>query len=339
MTHPENTFEYARKRVALSASEKAYHKSLIEQAVFGRSPSKLPIRSPFFSHFVFHGVRLAAVVVLILSVGSAGIAFAATDAGPMSPLYAIKVHVNEPVAEALAFAPEKKAKLEVGLANKRLAELAEVSASNEADPNVTAFISSSLSVHLDSAENSIASLHEDGASTEALQTNADLQSVLETHKIILSRVADEHPEASLVIEKAVADVNETLAGADTIEDAIANSLADSEDQNLAETVDNQEDETKQSLEDIKDRVSETESLDDNDVDLIQAKVDEAARLTIEADEKAAMGSSTDAFILYNEADKKLLETNTLLDASEDLHLDLISSTSTATSSATSTSML
>ena len=91
-------------------------------------PTALP--SPYFSFFTRPYALIAAV--LMLAVVGSGTA-AASGAVPGDTLYAVKVHVNENVEQALAFTDDAKADVEIRHVEERLKEVELLAAEGDED--------------------------------------------------------------------------------------------------------------------------------------------------------------------------------------------------------------
>lgn len=104
--------------------------------------------SSFFAQFLF-GMRhyTAATLMLALVIGTTGVTFAAEETVPGDVLYAIKVHFNEEVVEALSFGQEAKTNWEVKRAERRLAEASELAVNGELTEAVSAEVAERFAEH------------------------------------------------------------------------------------------------------------------------------------------------------------------------------------------------
>ena len=96
-------------------------KAAMRSRLFGAPSPLSPQHSPYF-FFSFQFARVAVAGVLVLVLAGGGTAYAAQGALPGSPLYAVKINVNEPVKVALAAGPRAKAAAEESIAQTRVEE-------------------------------------------------------------------------------------------------------------------------------------------------------------------------------------------------------------------------
>lgn len=142
------------------------------------------VPSPFF----FFSPRFMVPVALLLMVGlGSGTAFAAQDALPGNPLYAIKINVNERVATALATTPAAKASVNAQLATTRLEEAETLAANGKLDANATAALASNFTAHAKAVQAVTQDIAANDPGTAA-QLGANFNSTLAAHGAILTEI-------------------------------------------------------------------------------------------------------------------------------------------------------
>ena len=103
---------------------------------------------PAFS-FLLKPLPLALLILLLVGVGTAS---AAENALPDSPLYPIKIHLNEPLRRSLARSPEAKADVEVSLAVRRLDEAKALAAAGKLTPERQDRLEERFALQVENAE-------------------------------------------------------------------------------------------------------------------------------------------------------------------------------------------
>ena len=193
----KNLQDEARGRFRLSQSDKQALRinlyQLMEETLpvaevpasgVGRAPHARVV-SPYW----WFSPKFAGPMAAILLVGlGGGTAYAAQDALPGNPLYAVKVHVNENIQTALATTPEAKAAVNTQLAQERLQEAEELAAQGNLDATTSLQLAQNFDEHAAAAQtiaDNLASQDPDAAA----QLNASLNSSLEAHDAILSELS------------------------------------------------------------------------------------------------------------------------------------------------------
>ncbi|MBU2158965.1 hypothetical protein KJ848_02180, partial [Patescibacteria group bacterium] len=260
-------------------------------------------------------------------IGGTGVVSASGSATPGDLLYPVRLKVKEPVQLALTQSPEEKTGLEVAFAGERLKEFASASSGGKLNTDTVALITDSLSEHLANAQDGIQELHEDGDTEIAIQTNADLHSLLSANQSILKKVGDVYPEAASDIAVLSARVDEaTLEAADTA-DTLETSIEASEVDGGA--VDAQQEETTASLSSLREQIKNgLAALNEEDQKSVAEALLLVETLMSQGIAVEEAGDRTQAFILYTEADAQLSSLRTLLTADQTLGIDLIDATST-----------
>ena len=139
-------------------------------------------RSPSFITYLRNKkfMPIAALITLLALLGG-GTSLAAEKSLPGDPLYAVKVNINEPIAEALTFSASGKAKLDAGLAAKRLAEADALAAQGKLDATTTAELEAAFEASASSTQSHLKDLRDSGDAATAASIGSDFQGVLEAH--------------------------------------------------------------------------------------------------------------------------------------------------------------
>ncbi len=316
----EAKLERLSKPASLSADEKAEQRAKLQEFMVA---SRKPVRSPY-AIFMSSRIRYAGVFMLLLLVGGTS-AFSATESSrPGDALYAVKLKVTEPVRDALTFDREEKTKNTVARADRRLKEFAAFSTNPGTDPETSALIVGSLSESIAEINEDVAELAVAGETDEALSTNADLQSLLSAHKLVLTRVRERNPETAAELEAVSSSVDSALANTENVEGALDDNLdaALSEE----EPAESKAEETEAALVALRDQVlADIESLDGIDQEVVSSELAEINIIAEEAREVRAEGNIKETYLLYKEMDERLDQLKTLVEADRDLGIGVIDS--------------
>lgn len=179
-------------RACLTDDEKAgLRRQLVD--FMALKPARRPLTAPNFvvSFFArFSRPAVAATLASTLLFAGAGVSWAAEGALPGDLLYPVKVEVNEAVRSFLIIAPEAKDKWEVRRAERRLEEAEQLADRSDLDATKRQQIEKNLEKHLGRLEASAKRLAAEGDLGEAAELNSDLESAVQAHGRILSRVAE-----------------------------------------------------------------------------------------------------------------------------------------------------
>lgn len=120
----EDLFSPAKQAI-LQPGEKQAVKMRIEEYM-KLNPAVSTDKTGFWQHlrspFNWQAWPAMAVICALVLSGAGGVAYAAESSLPGDVLYPVKVHVNEPLWQAAAFTPERKAKVRVWQMKRRLQE-------------------------------------------------------------------------------------------------------------------------------------------------------------------------------------------------------------------------
>lgn len=153
---------------------------------------------------------ILAIVAILAALGG-GVSIAAQSALPGSPLYAVKIDVNEPVMSALSFTDKGKAAFEAERAGRRLSEAEQLATTASVSADVTLQIQTNFKAFADRTQQRI-----DALSATDPQAAADLASNFETalraHEKVLARLSassshlhDELSDLQSIVDGEVGD--------------------------------------------------------------------------------------------------------------------------------------
>ena len=160
------------------------------------NPTLTPSPFQWFSISTFPLKRSVLAATVLVVALSGGTAFAAQSALPGSPLYAVKINVNEQVEVALATTPEAKAKVNASLAQTRLDEAETLAANGTLDATTSAELASNFTVHAAAAVANTAALKQADPGTAA-ELSATFSSTLSAQSAILTQLGSDAASSSV----------------------------------------------------------------------------------------------------------------------------------------------
>ena len=316
----ESSLERLRETVSLRTSEKDMHReNLVAFMARGRAPKLSP-----YAWLLNSGTRYVATFVLVLAVSGTGVVSAAEGARPGDVLYAVKLKVNETTRAALILDPEEKTQYAITLTDLRLKEFALAVVAGNPDSETTTLITESLADSIAEVSEDIGELTVAGDADEALSVNGDLQSVLSAHSLVLDTVEEQNLDATEAFNAINASVDAGIASTENAEQGIENALESS--LNDEQSVVDQALDTEVSLIELRDQIlEESASVNADDKAIIEESLVDVTAIIEDAKNARSEGNRKDAFILYTEADQRLNELKTLIEADRDLGIGVIDS--------------
>lgn len=127
-------------------------KSLLLYIEKNRVHSQVAKKESILSLFLNRKIAFAATLVAILTVSTAGTAYAANNALPGDFLYPIKVHVHEKLRTHLSFSTESKAKWETKRAKRRMQEAQQLQAEGKLTTDISSELSAQTDSHIENAQ-------------------------------------------------------------------------------------------------------------------------------------------------------------------------------------------
>lgn len=309
----ETSLERLSEAVSLRAEEKAAGR---ERLVAFMEQGRKPVPSPYAWLFG-PGVRVAAGMLLVVVIGGGGIVSAAEGSRPGDTLYVVKLKVTEPARTALILDKEKRTKFKVERADKRLKEFAVAAAAENPDPETTALIAESLADSIKDVSDEVATLTATGDAGEALATNAGLQSLLEAHSDVLDAIEEKNPSVSEDVAAISVSVDSGIAATENVERSLVDALepALTSDEPVAERAVEAEVSIAELLQQIE---TESAAIDVTDRENIAQRLGEINEIVAEAWELREAGDRKGAYLLYTEANQRLSELKTRVEADRDL---------------------
>lgn len=134
-----------------------------------------PLRSPFAR-------RVGVAGALTLFLVSFGISYAAERALPGEPLYAVKVHVNEGIARALAVTPESKAKVAESELKRRAVEVETLSTRVTLDDEVRVTLAEDVTRSIDDLSSAHEELRRKGKDDVARESLRAAEATIAAHR-------------------------------------------------------------------------------------------------------------------------------------------------------------
>ncbi len=154
--------------------------------------------NPRFSFLVpvLKPIPLAALALLLIGTGTAS---AAEGALPDTPLYFVKVNINEPIRRSLALSAEAKAEVETDLAARRLDEAKALAEQERLTPAVQAELEARFKEQADRAEAKILAVKEVGDAPAAADLSARYAAKLRVRQDALDRLSERPIEKGVAI--------------------------------------------------------------------------------------------------------------------------------------------
>lgn len=197
------------KAVRLSSNEKneilARTFSVIEKIELLTIPQSAerkaqPVVSPFLAspwkvYFVHRKFVPSLVIVAILFV-TGGASVAAEGALPGDSLYGLKLNINEEVRGLTAVTPESKARVAVESAERRLQEVASLSAKGKLNDQTKAIAQQEFKRSASQVKTSVASLVSENNLVAAQGIAINYESSLKAHEVILEKISSDFENKS-----------------------------------------------------------------------------------------------------------------------------------------------
>lgn len=292
---------------ALSADERASMRMRLEALTRAPRAAARPVPSPWFL-LVMRPMPLAAIV-LIISVSSASVSFAASGALPGDVLYGVKVGINEKVELALAGDAESKANVLVRQAEERLKETEVLAVEGELSPDVAMTVAQTVADNVDAAVEAAADLSEDGDDAAADGVRARISSALEAHSDLLSAHAENFDDESGSTLRSLSFAVRDAAKKATLDAGDANTVVDAGRVRVAAEAAHAR--AKERLASLKDQINDNGVPDETEAALSEEFTRLSASLD-ETQEAAASEDYSEAVRAYDDIDRRAYRALTLL---------------------------
>lgn len=267
--------------------------------------------------FKFSYVAMALILTVVLS--STGISYAAEGAVPGDLLYPVKVDVLEPLHAAVVLTPTAKLQWEVTKVDRRLKEAEALIQRDSLSPAISTNLSQRVQNTANTIDRHIASLKANDNFAAAAGATSALSAILQAHAEVLTHLAThnsaEHQPTALLstiisqtqnLQNEQNDlVNEVSQQDPEASHAAASSLYTTTEKNLSKL---------RSL-----YASRVTGLATSTQSALQDYFSQIDALTNEGQNKLTIGSSSDAFLLSQEAHRKIEEAKRLLNVQQRLN--------------------
>lgn len=196
----------AAKKVSLSRKESEVLEKNIAAFVASK-PVKTDRKVHLFTFFSLRTMPAIAVVVAVV-VGVGGVSAAAGQSLPGDFLYPIKINVNESIQAAFKTSTEAKAKFDAKRAELRMEEAAKLAAAGRLDDRVEEDLSSRASLHLQHAQEHVASLEEEGDAKAAEDVRAAISEDVKAHADVMQDLSTRmQSDIQARVKKILSDVS------------------------------------------------------------------------------------------------------------------------------------
>lgn len=133
-----------------------------------------------------HRPMFATIAVIVILALGGGTAFAAENALPGSPLYPVKVHINEQVRAAVAVGASADANWDARRAERRLEEAEALAAEGRLNADLSARLSERFETHSDRIQDRIEKMEDRGEGEKAAWLKHRFEASVEAHNAILT---------------------------------------------------------------------------------------------------------------------------------------------------------
>lgn len=207
------------KDIRMRSSEKSSTRSFLLSYIEQAAPHTTPSPSPYFSYFSIRTYAATAIVAVIM-IGS-GISFAAEWAIPGDRLYSVKTNINEGVKSFLAVTPSASAEIQTGFIETRLQEIEKLAVRGELTEDAQAALEQKISAHITEFKTNVQKIENRSESKTVLERTSELESSLNAHMNVLSKISSVNPEVGRVASKVRSDVEEVTAYREEVQEKFA----------------------------------------------------------------------------------------------------------------------
>ena len=229
---------------------------------------------------------LASLMIAVLAGG--GVSFASENSLPGDLLYPVKIGINEGLRARLAISAEAKATWDAERAERRLAEVEQLSDSGELTDDRQAVLVQKFEEHADRAQERLAELSSRAETKAADKVSAKIENVIKKHGRILAKIGNERSAVAAATVAAKIDLSIEVHNEER-----------SRQESKAETV------AEKGREAAINKISEVREFLSGLEDSIRVPAEERLRsadqIVLEADTKGRAQLPGEAFILYRKA--------------------------------------
>ncbi|MBI4091026.1 MAG: hypothetical protein HY422_03305 [Candidatus Komeilibacteria bacterium] len=149
----------------------------------------LPERARFSRlHMLLKPAALTFASLVVVATAGAGISYAAERSLPGSPLYAVKINLNEKILSALARTPQTQAQWDVHRIERRLEEAEQLIAEGRLDIQTSSTLAYAVTEHADSVRLQLGRALEEKHILEAANLQANLRATINAHANLIDRI-------------------------------------------------------------------------------------------------------------------------------------------------------
>jgi hypothetical protein len=299
----------ARQRVLSFIKTAAARKSGVERRIqwsdVALHPS-LPLKLKY---------SMPILLILALLASGGGVSYAAQGSLPGDTLYPVKISINEPVVGALRIGAQAQAQWNLTLAQTRLQEAERLAAQNKLTPQLQAQIATRLEKAVAAAQKNVAQLQKKNNEATAAQIDNDLETALQVHAAILTRLAERHQTEGTtqsIIDAALTQAQK-IASANEQRDANAALQAQSNGPQASQAVVHKHDEVQKFVDGVNGLFAEQKgSLDATTTANVQTSLTLAQQKIAAGDAAKQAEKYAEAFVDYQDAQRAAQEAKVLI---------------------------
>lgn len=180
MNKTDNDIKNIASQVSLSSHEKTDIWASIQK---NKVTAAKPVATPFFHFLSVPSFRLASAFSVLI-VGFFSLSALAEQSIPGSPLYAVKIAINEPLQESIAWTDEAKARTHIEISKDRIEDIKKAAALQETSEEELSVAIDSLADHSEEAIESIKDVSRGRARKDietSVMLSTELSDTLETY--------------------------------------------------------------------------------------------------------------------------------------------------------------
>jgi hypothetical protein len=230
-------------------------------------------------------------------------------------LYPVKISINEPVVGALRIGAQAQAQWNLTLAQTRLQEAERLAAQNKLTPQLQAQIATRLEKAVAAAQKNVAQLQKKNNEATAAQIDNDLETALQVHAAILTRLAERHQTEGTtqpIIDAALTQAQK-IASANEQRDANAALQAQSNGPQASQAVVHKHDEVQKFVDGVNGLFAEQKgSLDATTTANVQASLTLAQQKIAAGDAAKQAEKYAEAFADYRDAQRAAQDAKVLI---------------------------
>lgn len=243
---------------------------------------------------------IAALLIIALLTGSASAL--AEGSLPGSPLYPVKVGVNEKVRTFLSFSDDAKADWSIKIADRRLSEAEMLASSGNLSSENRVELETRFNSASDNFEDKIGKLEAKNRKGRAFELSSDFEAALKAHQDILAQLSFAKPQIKIEIEDLLEDVDSRAELVAKIRMASEARMATSSDSNFRAAAEGKLKALENKIEEVaKFLAGNKDRFDAEAYVKAEAKLNEARGKVGEGKIKIQEGKYVEAFAKFQEA--------------------------------------